>query len=72
LRSDCPAARHPQRQLGFSFNFLRRQADFEKFLGALAKLRGLTISFVMSDYSSVCAHEENSTAIGRIFVKFDI
>ena len=39
-----------------------------KFLGAFAKLRRATVSFVMSVRLPAC---ENSARTGRIFVKFD-
>jgi hypothetical protein len=52
----------------------------EVFLGAFAKLRKATISFVMSVYLPVCLFVRRSVrrpawynwaATGRIFIKFD-
>jgi hypothetical protein len=43
------------------------------FLGAFAKLRKGTVSFVMSVCLSVCLSALNNSALtGRIFMKFDI
>jgi len=39
-----------------------------KFLGTFAKLRRVTVSFVMSVRLLAC---ENSARTGRVFVKFD-
>jgi hypothetical protein len=46
----------------------RQRYSFKRFLGAFAKLRESTISFM-----SVCsAAWNNSNSTGRIFMKFDI
>ena len=42
------------------------------FLGAVAKLRKETVSFVMSVRPSVCPHGTTRNPTGRIFVQFDI
>jgi hypothetical protein len=42
------------------------------FLGAYAKLRKATFSFVMSVRLSAHPHERTSVHSGRIFMKFDI
>ena len=44
-----------------------------KLLGAFAKLRKVTVSFIMCVCSSVCISVRNNSApTGRIFTEFDI
>ena len=42
------------------------------FLGAFAKLREATVSFLMSDSQSVCPHGATRLHTGQIFIKFNI
>jgi len=44
---------------------------YSPFLGALAKLRKATISFVLSVYPSVSLFASNCAATGSIFMKFE-
>ena len=54
-------------------NIIKYSLFFALFLGAFAKLRKATISFVMSVRPSVCLYAWNNRApTGRILMKFDI
>jgi hypothetical protein len=59
-------------QVSDKWNAFRNEATWKHFLGAFAKLREATVSFVMSCRSDRPSARNNSAATGWIFMKFDI
>jgi len=58
-----------KKSLKSSLWFSTMEINYRPFLGAFAKLRKATVSFVMSVCLSVCMKQ---LGCGRIFMKFDI
>jgi len=54
------------------FHFGSKQAFFSLYLGAFAKLRKATISFVICVRPSVRPHGKTRLPLKRVFMKFDI